>query len=211
MLNQKLKKIVQLTTHTQRNWDVSIPFPHPHTEKIVDFTINHPSRNSWNANENGINYFDLLVITDSSIKRAIYDCSRKNPQILAPLVLIWVSKYITATDNGYSAQYNEDQEVLKEKGVDTFPFLNYMTAMHVGLSSAYANTMAGNLGYKTGCCKCFTTQSTKELKHILGVNQRVELMLGIGEADETKKHNEDQETSFNYGTIIKEPIKVINL
>ena len=146
-----------------------------------------------------------------SIKRAIYDCSRKNPQILAPLVLIWVSKYITATDNGYSAQYNEDQEVLKEKGVDTFPFLNYMTAMHVGLSSAYANTMAGNLGYKTGCCKCFTTQSTKELKHILGVNQRVELMLGIGEADETKKHNEDQETSFNYGTIIKEPIKVINL
>ena len=73
MLDQELKKIVKLTTRNQRNWDVSVPFPRPHTEKIVDFVVIHPSKESWNDNEYAINYLDLLVVTDDSIKRAIYD------------------------------------------------------------------------------------------------------------------------------------------
>ena len=75
MLEQELKKVVKLTAHTQRNWDVSVPFPQPHTKKIVDFATDIPSKN-------GINYFDLVVVTDNTIKRELYDCTNVGPSIV---------------------------------------------------------------------------------------------------------------------------------
>ena len=211
MLDQELKKIVKLTAHTQRNWDVSVPFPQPHAHKIVDIVVNHPSKESWNENENGINYFDLLVVTDNSIKRAIYDLTKKtNPQVLAPLLLIWVSKYYTA-NNDFTDQYNDDKELLESKDIVDTNALDYITGVHVGVSGAYGNMMAGSLGYRTGFLKCFKRHYANDMKHILGVDQRIELMLGVGEANETKKPTEHHESSIEYGTLIKEPIKIINL
>lgn len=211
MLDQELKKIVKLTTRNQRNWDVSVPFPRPHTEKIVDFVVNHPSKESWNDNEYAINYLDLLVVTDDSIKRAIYDLTKKtNPQVLAPLLLIWVSKYFTA-NNDFTDQYTEDKEILEGKNIVDSNSLNSITGTHVGLSGAYGSMIAGGLGYRTGFFKCFKTNYASDMKHILGVDQRVELMLGIGEANETKRPTEHHESSIEYGTLIKEPIKIIKL
>ena len=81
--------------------------------------------------------------------------------------------------------------------------------MHIGLSSGYANIMAGSIGYKTGFCKCFSDHP--RMMHTLGIDKRVELMLGIGEANETLKANIHHDESFEYGTTIREPIKIINL
>ncbi len=211
MQEQELKKIVKLTSHTQRNWDVSVPFPQPHTKKIVDFATNIPSKN-------GINYFDLIVVTDPTIKRELYNCtdgyntesgSQKNSQILAPLVLVWVNKFLTV-DNKKTNDFYDDRQDLNFHTRDDFNFLaDRLVSMHVGLSSAYANIMAGSIGYKTGFCKCFNDY--EKMKHTLGVDKRVELMLGIGEANETLKANVHHEDDFEYGTVIKEPVKIINL
>ena len=211
MQEQELKKIVKLTSHTQRNWDVSVPFPQTHTKKIIDFAINIPTKN-------GINYFDLIAVTDSTIKRELYDCTngysteggdRKNSQILAPLVLVWVNRFMT-TDGGKTSEFYNDQQDLNFHTRDDFVFLaDRLVSMHVGLSSAYANIMAGSIGYKTGFCKCFSDH--KKIKHTLGVDKRVELMLGIGEANETLRANVHHEDDFEYGTVIKEPVTIINL
>tara|TARA_B100000579_G_C22741898_1_gene809536 strand:+ start:112 stop:768 length:657 start_codon:yes stop_codon:yes gene_type:complete len=218
MLEQKLKKIVKLTAHTQRNWDLSVPFPQPHTEKIVDFAT------SACPSKNGINFFDIAIITDLSIRTALYNCTKgyntdygkiPNSQILAPLVLVWLNKYRKAETNldgeaEMTDAYWDDESLLKEKEMtDGIFHLQELTAMHVGLSGGYANIMAGSLGYKTGFCKCFSDR--KQMKHILGVDQKVELMLGIGEANETLDHYIHQDGNTEYGTTIREPIKVIKL
>lgn len=221
MLDQELKKIVKLTAHTQRNWDVSVPFPQPHTQKIVDFAVNCPTKN-------GINYYDLAVVTDPSVKRELYDATegyttknsnqQKNSQVLAPLVLVWLSRY-TSYD-GFTDAYYEDEMTVKEKlaghnaTMDDIEKsakndLDQLANLHVGVSSAYANLMAGNLGYKTGFCKCFIDK--EKISHALGVNQKIILMLGVGEANETLKYNQHHETSFEYGTTLKYPVKIINL
>ena len=58
-------------------------------------------------------------------------------------------------------------------------------------------------------CKCFSDHP--RMMHTLGIDKRVELMLGIGEANETLKANIHHDESFEYGTTIREPIKIINL
>jgi type 1 glutamine amidotransferase len=217
MLEQELKRVVKLTSHTQRNWDVSVPFPQPHTKKIVDFAINCPTKN-------GINYYDLIVVTDDSIKKELYHCTKgyttdsaphKNSQILAPLLLVWVSKYQKAFPSPTMTEaFNNDKEILSSKftteevkNIDEY--MREMVTLHVGISSAYANIMAGSLGYKTGFCRCFSDH--ERIKYTLGIDQKIELMLGIGEANETLKHFVHHEEQFEYGRTIKEPVKVINL
>ena len=217
MLEQELKKVVKLTAHTQRNWDVSVPFPQPHTKKIVDFATDIPQKN-------GINYFDLVVITDDTIKRELYHCTegyttdsgdKKNSQVLAPLVLVWLNRFQKALGPGYefrgkTEEYYQEELNLKEKTWNDYVFLTeQLVNMHIGLSSGYANIMAGSIGYKTGFCKCFSDH--QRMMHTLGIDKRVELMLGIGEANETLKANIHHDESFEYGTTIREPIKIINL
>ena len=217
MLDQELKRVVKLTAHTQRNWDLSVPFPQPHAQKIVNFAVNNcPTKN-------GINYYDLIVVTDLSIRQGLYNCTKgyntdsgpiANSQILAPLVLVWVNKYKKAEqdingDPQMTEDYNQDVGILELKEIDCKPYLQELTSMHVGLSGGYANIMAGSLGYKTGFCKCFSDR--KQMKHIFGVDQKVELTLGIGEANETLDHYIHQDGNTEYGTTIKEPIKVIKL
>jgi hypothetical protein len=194
-----------------------VPFPQPHAQKIVDFAVNNcPTKN-------GITYYDLVVVTDLSIRKELYKCTKgyntddgpiANSQILAPLVLVWISKYKKAEldidgTSQMTEAYNQDKELLDSKEIDSKSFLQELTSMHVGLSSGYANIMAGSLGYKTGFCKC--SSDRKQMKHILGVDQRVELMLGIGEANETLDHYIHQDGHTIYGTTMKEPIKIINL
>ena len=217
MLEQQLKKVGKLTAHTQRNWDVSVPFPQPHTKKIVDFATNIPTKN-------GINYFDLIIVTDDTIKRELYDCTdgystiegeKRNSQILAPLVLVWVNRFQKALGENYAVrgptdEYQNDEGRLKKNSGGHYDFLTeQLVSMHVGISSAYANIMAGSIGYKTGFCKCFSDHP--KMMHTLGVDKRVELMLGIGEANETLKSHVHHDESFEYGTVLREPAKIINL
>ena len=91
MLEQELKRVVKLTSHTQRNWDVSVPFPQPHTKKIVDFAINCPTKN-------GINYYDLIVVTDDSIK-----IGHTNPYSGPASVYSVIGKTIVAYFKGVNA------------------------------------------------------------------------------------------------------------
>tara|TARA_B100000579_G_scaffold71616_1_gene54757 strand:- start:3832 stop:4488 length:657 start_codon:yes stop_codon:yes gene_type:complete len=218
MLEQQLKKVVKLTSHTQRNWDVSVPFPQPHTKRIVDFAISIPTKN-------GINYFDLICVTDNTIKRELYDCTlgytiaggkeHKNSQILAPLVLVWVNRFQKALGSnnearGKTDEFYQEEHSLMRKVQNDYHFLSeQLVSMHVGISSAYANIMAGSIGYKTGFCKCFSNH--EKMMHTLGIDKRVELMLGIGEANETLQSTEHHDETFEYGTVLKEPIKIINL
>ena len=224
MLEQDLKRAEKITRHTQRNWEESVPFPQPHADKIVKFAIDSPSKN-------GLQYYDLAVVTDNSVKRALYDCTlgythnhnanvsidngrglEKNSQVLAPLVLVWLNKYKKPDQSDemvWTDAYHEDFEMLERKGVDSSVQLKEFTSMHVGISSAYANLMAGALGYKTGFCRCLTNYY--KLAHALGIDQKVELMLGIGEGNEMLKHNVNPDTNFEYGSVIKEPVKIIKI
>ena len=131
------------------------------------------------------------------------------------MVLVWLNRFQKALGpkyefGGKTEEYYQDESNLKEKTCNDYLFLTeQLVNMHVGISSAYANIMAGSIGYKTGFCKCFSDHP--KMMHTLGIDKRVELMLGIGEANETLKSHVHHDESFEYGTVLREPVKIINL
>jgi len=77
--------------------------------------------------------------------------------------------------------------------------------MAVGIAAGYANITASMLGYSTGCCACFDPAKVAE---ILGIDNHVHLLMGIGYKDETRPRREHHAEDFVFPTKKKQNIQV---
>ena len=66
----------------------------------------------------------------------------------------------------------------------------------IGIAAGYLTLTANLLGYESGCCQCFDNNTVKD---VLGVDEEVFLLMGIGHGDKKrprKEHHSDPSFTF---------------
>ena len=66
----------------------------------------------------------------------------------------------------------------------------------IGIAAGYLTLTSNLLGYESGCCQCFNADT---VKNILGIDEDVFLLMGIGYGDKTrarKEHHMDSSITF---------------
>ena len=189
-LNQSESPIPRLLANrfTSKRFDTT-PVPEKHMKEIMDSI-------QWTPCKGAVQTFKVWAITDSSegkdLKQTIYKevattsplkakellGEVTNPQVLAPLVLVFWS-YRYGEEDGYIGYDLEQKEIVDGQinsnydGHNTDPIA--MAAMNAILT-------AESLGLNTAYCKCFNEPGAKKL---LAGNKdknykQLELMVGIG-------------------------------
>lgn len=156
----------------QRNWtDEKV------TDEDLDYIINVATTVPTKKN---LPNYRLIASTNVELNHKIvkeaayqevdvkkYKYGIQNPQLLAPVVLIWLS------NTTFKFKYNEPLNVFKEDLYNS-----------VGISSSAAALAANMLGYKTGFCKCMQADKLHSLLEDYGIirdeNQDFVCSLGIG-------------------------------
>jgi nitroreductase len=74
--------------------------------------------------------------------------------------------------------------------------------LSVGIAAGYLNLSSSLMGYSTGCCTCFDGDGVKE---VLGIEDEVMLLMGVGIKDEDRPRREKHdEPDFVFPTLPKE-------
>ena len=75
----------------------------------------------------------------------------------------------------------------------------------IGIAAGYLTLTANLLGYESGCCQCFNDDAIKE---VLGVDEEVFLLMGVGIGDKSRPRREHHsDPSFTFPSF-KKDIKV---
>ena len=157
----------------QRNWnDENV------TKEDLDYIIKVAT--SVPTKQNLPNY-RIVAITNREVNQKIveeaayqehdvekYKHRIQNHQLLAPVVLIWLSN-----TKFPGVKYNEPVNVFKEDLYNS-----------VGISTSAAAIAANMLGYKTGFCKCMQSDKLHKILEEIGIvrdeNQDFVCSLGVG-------------------------------
>ena len=203
MFNAMIEKAVHKSQHCQRNWDLTQEVPEKDIEVMETAITQCPSKQNYA-------YYKPYIITDRAKIQDIYDqtdgfglgrtppISKKNSQVLANVLVAFVADSQVMKDettrefNAVQSQANgeETEETQKQRQIS------------VGIAAGYLNLSASLMGYSTGCCTCFSPQGVKE---ILGVQDEVLLLMGVGIKDETRPRREKHdEPEFTFPTLSKE-------
>lgn len=187
----------------QRNWDLSKKIPQEDLDLIIHSATQAPSKQNSD-------YFVLYAIQDRDIIEQIYDetitdiTKRKNPQVLANLLLVFVENKIT------NEPRNRDQRNIKNGNATTQDFYSHDIEKYqaAGVAAGFANLVASSLGYRTGCNRCFDRE---QARLILGTENKILLMMGIGYQDKSKPRREEHVTGKIIESYDKPEIKVIHI
>lgn len=189
-----LKNTVLKAQKCQRNWDLSKRIPKEDLDVIVYAATQAPSKQN-------LDFYSLLVIQNREIQEKIYEntwtipnspVGRLNPQVLANVLLVFVSKK-------HSTNRNEDtrkQDLLQ---------IEIDRNQAVGVSAGFVNVVAQSLGYSTGCNKCCDKSKVKE---ILNIDEDPILMMGVGFKDESRNRREEHFEGFMVESRSKLPIPI---
>lgn len=198
-----IEKAVHKSQHCQRNWDLTQEVPEKDIEVMETAITQCPSKQNYA-------YYKPYIITDRAKIQDIYDqtdgfgrgrtppISKKNSQVLANVLVAFVADSQVMKDkttrefNAVQSQANgeETEETKKQRQIS------------VGIAAGYLNLSASLMGYSTGCCTCFNPQGVKE---ILGVQDEVLLLMGVGIKDEIRPRREKHdEPDFVFPTLTKE-------
>jgi nitroreductase len=189
-----LKSTVLKAQKCQRNWDLSKKIPKEDLDVIVYAATQAPSKQN-------LDFYSLLVIQNREIQEKIYEntwtipnspIGRLNPQVLANVLLVFVSKK-------HSTNRNEDtrKQNLLQIEIDR--------NQAVGVSAGFVNVVAQSLGYSTGCNKCCDKAKVKE---ILNIDQDPILMMGVGFKNESRNRREEHFEGFMVESRSKLPISI---
>ena len=156
----------------QRNWNAKKLVSDEHVNEIIKVATNMPT-------EQNKEYYQLVASTDQTLNRQIYNVAiddnndgfkkqfHRNGQVLAPLLLIWLST-------------NPVGDKFDDSFIEQFQ-------ISIGISSGAAALHAASLGYKTGYCCCFKWGIVSSLLKAKGIKLSEQsvghgLTLGIGHA-----------------------------
>lgn len=204
----------------QRNWDLEKSIPQDDIDLIVHAATNCPSKQN-------MNFYKLHVVTDRDKITDLYDLTetysghRKNPQVLAHMLIVFEEAdpteprssdakrlYWNGQSKGSEPMDISDEE--RQKGLASYEkdksSVRNDRNQAIGVAAGFANMVSNALGYNTGCCKCLHQDGAKL---VLGNEKRIALMMGIGIKDDTKPRREDHEQGQIVESFSKLPIEVI--
>ena len=206
-----LKEIIHKSQICQRNWDLSEEIPQEHVDLIVEAVTQSPTRQNIpfynvdvvtdrsliNSIHNNSAFFKIKPGMElSEYSRAVVKGSddwksekdeegvitKTNPQVLAPLLLVFSANEETYYDNQLRHGKDSAERVKWEKDV----------SLSIGVASGFAKLISTQLGYVSGFCACYG----EEIDKLIGSSVR--LFLGIGKPDKNKKYTESHIEEFEY-------------
>lgn len=204
--NQEIKNAIIRSQHCQRNWDLSKQIPEEDLDVIITSVTECPSKQN-------IGFYKVIAITDRDVIEKIHlqtngfttgpTSSVTNSQVLANLLLVFVDPDDEPEKNMYGKMFVQSKDYAEERGETSALERDKITA--IGIAAGYSNVVASMLGYQTGCCACYNSNGVKE---ILGIDNEVHLLMGIGYKDETRNRREHHYEDFVFPAKKKQKIKV---
>jgi nitroreductase len=198
-----IEKAVHKSQHCQRNWDLTQQIPEKDIKVMETAITQCPSKQNYA-------YYKPYIITDREKIEKIYDhtsgfgrgrtppISKKNSQVLANVLVAFVSDSQVMRDK-VTREFNavEAQEAGQETDEQ-----RKQRQLSVGIAAGYLNLSSSLMGYSTGCCTCFDGDGVKE---VLGIEDEVMLLMGVGIKDEDRPRREKHdEPDFVFPTLPKE-------
>jgi hypothetical protein len=172
----ELNAAIEYTNHCQRNWDHTQEMSPEDVDLIVSVAKGMPTKQN-------LPYYTVLYSLDRRFIERVHDLSidphnprsiGRNTQTLAHLLVIYLDNW---TDKKIKEQTREDWRD------------NYN--MSVGVSAGATSLFSNQLGYRTGFCQCYDTNSiNKILKEEYGIEEKIKgTILGIGIPNNKYKRN----------------------
>lgn len=172
-----VNKAVEGMSITWRNRDLDKPLSPDQVEYFSKLAVQTPTKQSNK-------YFDVVSISNPDLIEKVYEHSAVpdpgldgqpyNPQVLAPLLLLWMESDLETGEHSKNYIHNAIQEGVDDETIDRH--------QAVGISSGVVAYEANRLGFQTGFCRCLDdTPICKELQSSgLEIEQPVLLSLSIG-------------------------------
>ena len=204
MDKKAITKAIIRSQHCQRNWDLTKQIPQEDLDILETAVSQCPSKQN-------VAYYKAIFVKDRDKIERIYETTDgfvknfhtnetvTNSQVLANLLIVFAESDEEPKENIFgdvfvpSKDLEKPEDLLKDKH------------MAVGIGAGYANITASMLGYSTGCCACFDPAKVAE---ILGIDNHVHLLMGIGYKDETRPRREHHAEDFVFPTKKKQNIQV---
>ena len=172
----ELNAAIEYTNHCQRNWDHTQEMSPEDVDLIVSVAKGMPTKQNFP-------YYTVLYSLDRRFIERVHDLSidphnprsiGRNTQTLAHMLVIYLDNW---TDKKIKEQTREDWRD------------NYN--MSVGVSAGATSLFSNQLGYRTGFCQCYDTNSiNKILKEEYGIEEKIKgTILGIGIPNNKYKRN----------------------
>lgn len=210
--HQDIKNAVIRSQHCQRNYDLTRSIPQEDVDLIVHAATNCPSKQN-------VAYYRLHVVTDPDTIKKVHGMtdgfiknnktgeSTTNSQVLSNLLLIFeMEDFVERNVKTPSARNSQLFKLQKNDiNVDDERVFIRDIQMSTGVAAGYANLTASILGYSTGCCACFDGHAIKDL---LGIENNIVLMMGIGFKNEELNRRVHPEEDFVFPTFKKQEIQV---
>ena len=209
--NRFLERTIVKSQQCNRNWDLSKQIPEDDI-KTMSMSVSHCS-----SKQNRV-FYKVLYTQDRDKIEKIHDATdgfvfqwepkltTTNSQVLANTLFIFAKDGETYNlGNGKKeARTAEENDLgIEEHRNDVEGKMDEDRA--IGIAAGYLTLTANLLGYETGCCNCFTNSVVKD---VLGLDEDVFLLMGVGYGDKTRPRREHHmDPSFTFPTFSKK-IKV---
>ena len=172
----ELNAAIEYTNHCQRNWDHTQEMSPEDVDLIVSVAKGMPTKQN-------LPYYTVLYSLDRRFIERVHDLSidphnprsiGRNTQTLAHMLVRYLDNW---TDKKIKEQTRDDWRD------------NYN--MSVGVSAGATSLFSNQLGYRTGFCQCYDTNSiNKILKEEYGIEEKIKgTILGIGIPNNKYKRN----------------------
>jgi nitroreductase len=213
MNHTEIKKAVIRSQHCQRNWDLQKEIPQQDLDLIIHAATQCPSKQN-------IAFYKVHFITNRDIIEEIHsktagfknyntDEMETNSQTLANLLIAFEVEDFIARHSDDTVFRNDEMWSFDTTGQMSDMEKNNLkrdTHMAIGIAAGYVNLTSSMLGYSTGCCACF---NPREISSIIGANNPIELLMGVGFKDETRSRREHHnKPEFVFPTKTKQKIAV---
>jgi nitroreductase len=199
--NRFLERTIAKSQQCNRNWDLSKQIPEEDI-KTMKQSVTHCS-----SKQNRV-FYKVLYTQDRDKIEAIHNATdgftyglqkdeednyltTTNPQVLANTLFVFAKdreENITARtreeDERGVLEFRDDEDARRDED------------RAIGIAAGYLTLTANLLGYESGCCQCFENDTVKD---VLGLDDDVFLMMGVGYGDKTrgrKEHHMDPSFTF---------------
>ena len=186
--NRFLERTIAKSQQCNRNWDLSKQIPEE------DIKTLEQSVTQCSSKQNRV-FYKVLYTQDRDKIERIHDATNgftyglqkdeddnylttTNPQVLANTLFVLAKD----RDESMIARTAEENDFGIEDGKTQMD-----EDRSIGIAAGYLTLTANLLGYESGCCQCFNEAKVKD---ILGLDEDVFLLMGIGYGDKTRERKE---------------------
>lgn len=225
MDKKHIRNSILTSQRCQRNYDVTKQIPQEDLDLIELSITQCPSKQN-------IAYYNAHMITDRKVIEKIHEYSAglsakaatdspenyvTNPQVLGNLCIVFTTPKknpfhqvfdkrtgnVRVRNHEQYTMMNDDSPQTKESAIKRFE-QNQNIAL--GIAAGYSNLVAAELGYRSGCSSCLKND---EIKKLLGIEEDVLLLMGIGFNDDDRNRREHHyDENFIFPSHTKEDIEI---